>query len=52
MNLPPHPDAASPAQVDVVSLLQSPVEKDLEGGLPRMGVSASDHVAVGAEFAW
>ena len=52
MCLPPHPDAVSIPKIAVTGLLQPPAESALRGGLPRMGVSASDHIAVGAEFSW
>lgn len=37
---------------EFTSVLAPPATADLVDGLPRKGVSASDHIAVGCEFAW
>ncbi|GFZ46087.1 hypothetical protein JCM24511_04333 [Saitozyma sp. JCM 24511] len=39
-------------RVAVVGLLRPPRKDELGQGLPRKGISASDHLAVGCELAW
>ncbi|WVR06125.1 hypothetical protein IAU60_003155 [Kwoniella sp. DSM 27419] len=47
----PQPQPASPT-ARITSLLRTPTAEQLGEGLPRKGICASDHLAVGCEVAW